>query len=300
MKVLLDTDIGSDIDDAVALAYLLAKPECELLGITTVSGEPVERARLASALCHVAGKEVPIYPGADAPLLGPQKQPRAPQAAALERWPHARDFPKGEAIEFLRRTVRAHPGEVTLLTIGPLTNAALLFSVDPEIPSLLAAHVMMGGIYVHRTPGLALREWNMTCDPAAASMVFAAEGSRPRAVGLEVTTQVRMDADEARERFQAPLLRPVLDFAEVWFRDTKRPLTYHDPLAAAVAFHPELCTFQRGLVEVETESDRLSGLTFWQPQPHGPHEIGATVNVQGFYDEYFGTVSAFGFPLARE
>ena len=62
-KVLLDTDIGADIDDAVCLAYLLAQPQCELLGITTVSGEAEKRAMLASALCKVAGKEIPIIPG---------------------------------------------------------------------------------------------------------------------------------------------------------------------------------------------------------------------------------------------
>jgi purine nucleosidase len=84
-KVLLDTDIGSDIDDAVCLAYLLAHPECDLLGITTVSGQPVERAQLASALCKVAGKDVPIYPGTADPLLIPQRQTRARQSAALPR-----------------------------------------------------------------------------------------------------------------------------------------------------------------------------------------------------------------------
>ena len=70
-KVILDTDIGSDIDDAVCLAYLLAQPECELLGITTVTGEPVARAKMASALCRVAGVDIPIYPGAPDPLIVP-------------------------------------------------------------------------------------------------------------------------------------------------------------------------------------------------------------------------------------
>lgn len=85
MKLLLDTDIGSDIDDAVCLAYLLAQPECELLGITTVSGEPEKRAMLASTLCKVAGKEPPILPGAAQPLLVQRAQTSASQSAALER-----------------------------------------------------------------------------------------------------------------------------------------------------------------------------------------------------------------------
>src|SRR5690348_11318405 len=80
VKVILDTDIGSDIDDALCLAYLLAHPECELLGITTVSGEAEKRAMMASALCKVAGKKAPIFPGAENPLLIKAQQPYAPQA----------------------------------------------------------------------------------------------------------------------------------------------------------------------------------------------------------------------------
>src|SRR6185369_15494299 len=98
MKVIYDTDIGSDIDDAVALAYLLAQPECELLGITTVTGQAAQRAQLASALCLNAGREIPIFPGREVPLLVPQLQPLAPQAAAVRRWRHAADFPRGEAV----------------------------------------------------------------------------------------------------------------------------------------------------------------------------------------------------------
>src|SRR5947209_1529089 len=108
IKLLLDTDIGSDIDDAVALAYLLAQPECELLGITTVTGQALQRAQLASALCLNAGYDIPIYPGRELPLLGQQRQPLAPQAAALGRWRHTADFPHREAVPFLRQTIRAH------------------------------------------------------------------------------------------------------------------------------------------------------------------------------------------------
>ncbi len=80
VKILLDTDIGTDIDDAVCLAYLLANPDCDLLGITTVTGEPVKRAMLASALCRIAGKKIPVYPGSADPLLIPQLQLKAGQS----------------------------------------------------------------------------------------------------------------------------------------------------------------------------------------------------------------------------
>ena len=131
-KILLDTDIGSDIDDAVCLAYLLSQPKCELLGITTVSGETEKRAMLASALCRAAGKSVPIYPGVEHPLLSAQKQPECPQAAALGRWPHDTDFREGRSrSNSCAETIHQYPGEITLLAIGPLTNVALLFSRRP-------------------------------------------------------------------------------------------------------------------------------------------------------------------------
>lgn len=291
-KVLLDTDIGSDIDDAVALAYLLAHPECELLGITTVSGQPVTRAEIASAICKAAGKEVPIYPGAEHPLLGAQQQPGASQASALNRWSHEARFPEGEAIEFMRRTIRQHPGEITLLTIGPMTNAALLFRADESVAGLLAGLTMMGGVFVDFSTGRGLREWNVRCDPLAAAIVYGTAVKSHRSVGLDVTTAVRMDADEVRSRFDTPRLRPVLDFAEVWFRERNRPITFHDPLAAASLFNPDICGFRRGDVHVELQSHRLRGMTHWEANDdEGTHEIAVSVDADRFFDHYFETVS---------
>ena len=285
-KVLLDTDIGSDIDDAVCLAYLLAQPECELLGITTVSGEPERRAMLASALCNVAGVQIPIFPGVEAPLLGPQRQPRAPQAAALPRWAHASLFARGQAIEYMRQTIRAHPGEVTLLAIGPMTNVALLFAVDPEIPALLHRLVLMCGVFTNRLPQVGPLEWNAICDPHAAAMVYRAGVAVHRSVGLDVTCQVTMDAREVRERFSADLLRPVLDFAEVWFRERPR-ITFHDPLAAATIFDEQICVCERGTVEVELASERLGGLTHWTRAVDGQHEVALEVDGARFFEHYF-------------
>src|SRR5215207_10938618 len=111
-KILLDTDIGTDVDDAVCLAYLLSHPDCELLGISTVTGEPVKRASLASVLCRAAGRDIPIYPGAERPMQGEQRQPVAQQAAALPRWPHETRFPVNGALDFLAYTIRSFPGEV--------------------------------------------------------------------------------------------------------------------------------------------------------------------------------------------
>jgi len=285
-KILLDTDIGSDIDDAVCLAYLLAQPECELMGITTVSGEPEKRAAMASAQCRAAGKEIPIFPGAPLTLLNGQRQPECPQAAALERWPHQAEFPQGEAVEFLRRTIHAHPGEITLLTIGPLTNAGLLLRSDPGIAALLKGLVMMCGIFTNRRPGVGPLEWNALIDPHATAIVYQTAVATHRSIGLDVTTQVWLPAAEVRARFNHPLLRPVLDFAEVWF--TQRPhITFHDPLAAVTIFNEKVCTFERGQVEVEITSPRFAGHTQWTPDANGPHEVALGVDPEAFFSAYF-------------
>lgn len=287
-KILLDTDIGSDIDDAVCLAYLLAQPECDLLGITTVSGEPLQRARLASALCRAAGRDLPIYPGAAEPLLIPQRQTVASQAVKLDRRPHSHDFPDGEAVEFLRRTIRAHPHEITLLTIGPLTNIALLFAVDPEIPALLDSLVMMCGIFTKDLPQYGgKREWNALLDPHATAMVYRARPPIHRSIGLDVTSQVVMPAADVRARFRGPLLTPVLDFAEVWFNERK-DLTFHDPLAAVCLFDEEVCRFGRGSVDVQLQPSELQGQTLWHGgAPHGAHEVALEVDAGRFFDHYF-------------
>ncbi|RPI50346.1 MAG: twin-arginine translocation signal domain-containing protein, partial [Chloroflexi bacterium] len=93
-KLLLDTDIGSDINDYLCLVYLLCKKQCEILGITTLSGDSVNRTKLASALLKAAGSDgIPIYPGVEQPLLIPQKQPVAHQVRYLSKWPHETKFP---------------------------------------------------------------------------------------------------------------------------------------------------------------------------------------------------------------
>jgi inosine-uridine nucleoside N-ribohydrolase len=290
VKVLLDTDIGSDIDDAVALAYLLAQPECELLGITTVSGEVEKRAQIASAICKAAGKNIPIFPGRDKPLLKAQMQGRAPQSAALKRWPHVERFPHGEAIPFLDHEIRSHPGEVILLTIGPLTNIAALFASDEEIPSLLKGIVSMCGIFSNRVPGAELTEWNAMLDPHATAIVYHSQVKIHESIGLDVTMQVKMDAREVRRRFQVPRLKPVLDFAEIWFQE-RDEIIFHDPLAATTLFDEKICKFERGQVDVELASERLAGLTYLQSQPSGRHTIATEVAADYFFDHYFSVCS---------
>jgi inosine-uridine nucleoside N-ribohydrolase len=293
-KILFDTDIGSDIDDAVCLAYLLANPDCDLLGITTVTGEVVKRAAMASVLCKVAGRNIPIFPGTDQPLLVSQRQPTASQATALAKWPHEAEFPRGQALGFMRETIRRHPHEVTLLAVGPLTNVALLFAMDPEIPALLKGLVMMCGKFSGQTASHSpceWCEWNAMLDPHATAIVFHHPVKVHRSIGIDVTLKVTMPASEVRQRFTAPLLRPVLDFAEVWFRHTDQ-VTFHDPLAATTIFDDGICGFEKGEVTVELASPQVAGMTHWDPGAQEPrHEVAMRVDPARFFSQYFGVFS---------
>jgi purine nucleosidase len=293
IKLLLDTDIGSDIDDAMCLAYLLAQPECELLGVTTVSGEAERRAMIASAMCKNAGKDIPIYPGADHPLIVAPHQPHAPQADVLGSWEHETTFPQGQAISFLQQTIRAHPGEVVLLAIGPMTNVGLLFQADPEIPGLLKELVLMCGVFQDSVQGRPLPavEWNALNDPHAAAIVYRAPVVRHRSIGLDVTRQVQMNAQEFLQRCQVPLLRPVIDFAGVWFQHHEL-VTFHDPLAATTIFDESICTFARGTMEVEMKNEQLAGKTYWHPNVDQPrHEAAFGVDPERFFAHYFSVFS---------
>jgi len=284
-KLLLDTDIGSDIDDAVALAYLLREPRCELLGITTVTGDAQGRAALAAELCAIAGVRVPIYPGAEVPLVIPQRQTAAPQARRL-RDPRP-SFPDGEAIDFLRRTIRAHPGEVTLLAVGPWTNVALLFRTDPEIPALLRSLVLMGGKYSSYPTPWGPTEWNAIVDPHAAAEVLAAPVPALYAFGLDITWQVSMRPAQVAARFHGdPLLERVLDWSQVWFEE-RELLHFHDPLAAVALWDPDVCQYKRGRVEVELAAGPAMGVTRFVPEETGSRFFAAGVDATRFFDAYF-------------
>lgn len=292
-KILLDTDIGSDIDDAVCLAYLLQQPACELVGITTVTGEPVTRAMLASCLCRAAGKgDIPIYPGCATPMLGESIQTRAPQGAVLASYDHQTEFPLHRHIQFMIDTIRANPGEISLLAIGPMTNVGLLFATDPEIPSLLKELVLMCGVFSNAMPRTGPREWNAYGDPYATAIVYNAPVAVHRSIGLDVTMQVKLPMEEARLRFHGGLLDIVRDMAEVWFR-SRDYMVFHDPLAAATLFNDTLCRFERGRVEVELLSERAKGMTHWKKdEENGRHEVAFRVDRDAFFQEYFGRFPA--------
>ena len=291
-KILLDTDIGSDIDDAICLAYLLNQPQCELLGITTVSGESEKRAMIASAICIAANKpDIPIFPGTEMPLLTSQKQPVAYQAEKLSHWKHENNFIQNGHIEFMRETIRKYPGEVTLLGIGPMTNIALLFSLDPKIPSLLKQLVIMCGIFTFKTPlYTCLTEWNAACDPYATAIMYNAPVKTIKSIGLDVTTHVTMPKAEFKEKVKGNnIFYPIIDFMNV-----KNPdgfITFHDPLAATVIFDESICEFVTGTIEVDIESNRSKGLLYFNETTNGKNKVAMQVDSEKFFRHYWEIVN---------
>jgi purine nucleosidase len=297
IPVLLDTDPGSDIDDAICLAYLLAQPRCELVGVTTVSGrDPRQRASIVDAVCRKAGRtDIPIHAGVSVRYdEGTVVQPDVPQFAALAKYPHRRpeEFPSNTAVEYLRRTIDERPGEITLLAIGPMSNLGALLAIDPEVPKKLKALVLMCGVFTNRLPWVGPREWNALADSCACKAVYRAPVAVHRSIGLDVTMQVKLKSADAIERFRTAggPLDVVADCCEIW-RQHGHDVVFHDPLAAVSIFDPTICTWERGRVEVEPGQGRAGGMTHWKAEADGPHEVAMEVDADLFFREYFGTVT---------
>lgn len=312
-KVILDTDIGTDIDDAIALAYLLRHPQCELVGITTLTGEAEKRAQMASVLTTAAGRDdIPIYPGIEDCLLIEQKERYAPQARMLANWKHQTNFPKNQALRFMQQTIRDNPGEITLLGISPMSNIARLFLMDPELPSLLKGLYLMCGkfsefeqrtwIYpdtqvkgslsafeprnLSRFMAGGALEMNALIDPYATAVVYQQTVPVHRSIGVDMTHRVIMSMEEFKARFTHPLHQPILDMAGVWFEEADG-VTFHDPLAVVCAFNDDICRFERGNVEVEMGCSPLRGYTYFHPDTAGRHEVAVDVDNDAFFKEYF-------------
>ncbi len=298
IKILLDTDIGSDIDDALALAYLLMQPNIECLGITTVTGEPSKRAALAKRLSDLAGATIPIRPGFATPRSVSNKQPRAPQASKLPNTylqnAHKTHDPEA-AVDLMATAIRRNPAEVTLLAVGPFTTVARLLEREPGISRLLKQLVIMGGKYSDYPTPWGDSEWNGIVDPEATDILFRKIECPIRAFGLDITWQVSMNAAEVSRSFaQHPLLEEIKNWSEVWFAERER-LHFHDPIAAISIIDPTICTYQEGQVHVDLSADRagftdFSALNGSEGSPYSRHslvEVATSVDRNKVFDRYF-------------
>lgn len=190
--VIFDTDIGTDIDDAYALADLLHRPELELLGVTTVSSDAVARARLAARLLSIAGGKsagIPVYAGTS---TATQYMKQVEWAAGFT----APGLHASGAIEFMRREINRRPGEITLIAVGELTNIAALLDAEPGIGRKIRAIALMGGaLYRGYAPGSKPEpEWNIKSNARAARTVFAS-GVPLLVAPLDSTADLKLTPD---------------------------------------------------------------------------------------------------------
>ncbi|MCW3100114.1 MAG: rihA 1 [Chthonomonadaceae bacterium] len=244
-KIVLDTDIGDDIDDAYALALIVSLPNAKLLGVTTTFGETQKRAELAVKLLHVYGRDdVPVYAG----RVGSAKMGRQYTWAEGFRSPSLKS---GEAALFLKNTIDKNPGQVTLVGIGALTNIGDLLTRFPEVKPKIKRIVIMGGAvylgYNNQAPPVV--EWNIKCDPPAAKIVYGS-GVPLVMAGLEVTTMMQFDAERQKRLFAAgtPMTDALAALTNIWGNGTP---TQFDAVAAAYALGYSFSDKEERHVEVD-------------------------------------------------
>jgi len=253
--VVVDTDTG--LDDAHSLLYLLAQPDVEVLGITTIYGNtPVhESARNVATVLRVAGREdIPVFLGASAPLAG---------AANIADFVHGGDglgdrFDRAEAVlqdesaaDYLVRIANTHPGKIDLHPIGPLTNIALALQQDPDLFLKFRSVVIMGGAGPYPAPGYPqITDANTDNDRAAAEIVFGARNNgNVVMVGVNVTSHALMDehvytvlkaVDTPWAQFSADVLDAYNDFYQ--YKWGRRVSSAHDGLSTVILHRPEIVT----------------------------------------------------------
>ena len=206
MPVFADVDTG--VDDAMALVYLLASPEAELVGIGSTAGNvPVQQVCVNNLglleLCGVG--RIPVSKGAEQPLSIPLRtaeDTHGPEGLGYARLPATDRLPTAhDAAQAWVRAARAYPGELIGLASGPLTNLALAMRVEPGLPRLLRRLVIMGGAFDYRGNTTPVSEWNISVDPESAAEVFGGWGAAwgldapthlPIVLGLNLTENIAM------------------------------------------------------------------------------------------------------------
>lgn len=298
-KLLLDVDTG--IDDALALVYLLANPDVEIVGITCTAGN-VDAAQVARnnlallELCGRPGIEVAI--GAEVPLQIPLRtteETHGPQGIGYAELPAPRQQVSARhGVAVWVEEVRKHPGEITGLITGPLTNFALALKLEPSLPKLLKGLVIMGGAFNYPGNTTPTAEWNVSVDPHAAKVVFDAYlgvpvERLPVVCALETTERIEMtpahvarlaelagaevpeiispeDARGLRSASDNPLVACLSDairFYMEFHRDYDQGFLahMHDPFAATVAAGAARIETRLATVDVETASPLTIGTT---------------------------------------
>ena len=249
--VILDTDIGDDIDDAFALALVLRSPELRLLGVETAFGDTELRARLVDRYLKAVGRQdIPVMAGVGT------KSVHLTQAAYAMQSPELKH--KG-AVDFLLGQIRAHPRMITLIAIGPLFNVQAAIARDPATFKKLKRVVIMGGSVYRGYDGkdgarqnAPSPEWNILCDPAGATALLGS--GVPIFVMPLDSTQIHLEnpALGAVLAHGSPLTDQLTLLYHQWTgaKEWRRP-TLFDPVAVTYAIRPDLCPATPMRLEVD-------------------------------------------------
>jgi len=233
---IVDTDIGSDVDDAMVLSAIGRFPEIELVGVTCVYGDVRLRAKIAAKYLVGAGLgEVPIYCGESSPISGREVWHSGLEGSVLG---DLSGFGGREGgVEFLVESARKYAGELEIVAIGPLTNIARAIEADADFARNVKKIWMMGGDYSRD-----FAEHNMKCDAVAAQRVFAS-GIAISVMPLNVTRQVGIEIGEFDFLGESDLGREIRQWAEFKKLDINNP---HDLMALLSAVDGELFDVSSG------------------------------------------------------
>jgi purine nucleosidase len=267
-KMIIDTDIGDDIDDIIALYMALSMKEVEIVGVISAFRNTALRARQIKKVLTLKGRtDIPVYAGCGVPLQGLEGNKTdvlfCQYTDDLKDLAYAPLNPEdgcqgNKAIDFLVASARKYGSALTIVALSPQTNLALAIRKDPEAMAKVRI-VMMGGSYFKTA-----REWNIECDILAAKTVF--ESLSPKVcVGLDVTTKVQirkeLQDEILAEKKDDPYKGYLIQCIQMWAANTHRLVTLHDPLTLYAAVHPEICRFVERHVYLETEGKYGRSLT---------------------------------------
>lgn len=312
MKIIFDTDPG--VDDSMAILFAHLCPEIDLIGLTSVFGNAsiAQTTRNAVYLRDRFGLDCAVHQGAGQPLSMPLDEPPAfvhgDDGLGNTGFSTDQGPDEGDAVSFIIETVRANPGEITLVPVGRMTNIALALALAPDIADLVRGVVLMGGVIGRNgiignvTP---VAEANIYGDPHAADVMMQASWPLTM-VGLDVTMQTlvapeRMQrlADEGGElgEFLFAISRHYQAFYQS--RSGSESFPMHDSLALIYAIRPDLFGVEQGALRVLTEGDGLGQTVFspanrvfheapWtQERPH--QNVCVSVDSAAVLDLYFDT-----------
>lgn len=260
--VIIDTDIGDDIDDAFALGLALKSPELKVVGVTTTFGNTVLRARLVERYLNAVGRtDIPVF-------AGPASKTNnlMTQEAYANRGPQARS---GDGSGFILREAREHPSEITLIGIGPLFTIQAAIQRDPAAFKKLKRVVIMGGsvyrgygVDAQGKPKPAEPEWNILNDPAGLKALLAS-GVPVFMMPLD-STQVPLETKGREQIFAhgSPLTDQLTLLYHQWMggTPTHSPTpTLFDPVAVTYTFRPDLCPAKPMHIDVDERGTTIPG-----------------------------------------